>query len=142
MKIAVIGAGGIARRAYFRFLLAMPGVKITNIYSRTQETIDEISQKWDITCGTTSLETVLANKPEGAIVLTATASHYEIIKMLLENGIDVYSEKSLTTDSRESYELWELAQKNERILSVGFNRRYSPLFMQAKEIFGDREKGY
>ncbi len=138
MKIAIIGAGGIARRAYFRFLLAMPGVEITNVYSRTQKTIDEIEKQWSIICGTTSVGEVLANKPQGAIVLTATASHFEIIKHLLENGIDVYSEKSLTTDSQQSHELWDLAQKTQRILSVGFNRRYSPLFMQAKEIFGNR----
>jgi virulence factor len=138
MKIAIIGAGGIARKAYFRFLLGMPGIEITNIYSRTQKTIDEIHGEWGITCGTASMDTVLENKPQGAIVLTATASHYEIIKLLMENGIDVYSEKSLTTESHLSHELWDLAQKTQRVLAVGFNRRYSPLFMQAKEIFGDR----
>lgn len=138
MKIAILGAGGIARKAYFRFLLGMPGIEITNVYSRTQETIEEIRRDWDITCGTTSMDAVLANKPQGAIVLTATASHFEIIKHLIENGIDVYSEKSLTTDSRQSYELWDLAQKTNRIIAVGFNRRYSPLFVQAREIFGNR----
>ena len=58
MKIAILGAGGIARKAYFRFLLGMPGIEITNVYSRTQETIEEIRREWDITCGTTSMETV------------------------------------------------------------------------------------
>lgn len=138
MKLAIIGAGGIARKAYFRMLLGWPGLEITNVYSRTQNTIDEIRNEWAITCGTTDMDTVLANKPEGAIVISATASHFHIIKLMLENGVDVYSEKSLTTKSRQSFELSELADELKRILVVGFNRRYSPLFQQAKEIFGDR----
>lgn len=138
MKIAVIGAGGIARKAYFRVLLGWPGLEITNVFSRTQQSINRISEEWGITCGTTDMETVLANQPQGAIVISATDSHYEIINNLLNNGVDVYSEKSLTTDSRLSYELGELADRLGRVLVVGFNRRYAPLFQQAKEIFGKR----
>lgn len=138
MKIAIIGAGDIARKTYFRFLFTWPGVDITHVYSRTQKTIDAIHGEWGITCGTTDLGSLIASRPEGAIIITPTVTHYEIIKTMLENGIDVYSEKSLTAASEQSYELAELAKERQRILVVGFNRRYSPLFMQAKQIFSSR----
>ena len=138
MKIAIIGAGGIARKAYFRILLGWSGLEITNVYSRTQATIDHIKEEWAITCGTTDMDTVLVNKPEAAIVISSTTSHFKVITLMLENGLDVYSEKSLTTTSQQSYELAKLAEKYQRILMVGFNRRYAPLLQQAKEIFGDR----
>lgn len=138
MKIAVIGAGGIARKAYFPILGCWPGIEITSLYTRKQATIDQVSLEWGFTCGTTDINRVLESKPDAAIVLSATESHYQFCRLLLENGVDVYSEKSLTPTSKEAFELGRIADKNSRILAVGFNRRYALLYKQAKEIFGSR----
>jgi virulence factor len=138
MKIAIIGAGGIARKAYFPLLGCWPGIEITNLFSRTQATIDQVSREWGFNNGTTDINRVLDSRPDAAIVLSSTESHYQFCKLFLENGVDVYSEKPLTPTSKESYELGKITDKNKRILAVGFNRRYALLYRQAKEIFGNR----
>jgi virulence factor len=71
-------------------------------------------------------------------VISSTDSHYQFCRLFLENGVDVYSEKSLTPGSKQAFELGEIAVKNNRILAVGFNRRYALLYKQAREILGDR----
>lgn len=138
MKIAVIGAGGIARKAYFPLLACWPGIEITSLYSRTQETIDLVSREWGFTNGTTNINRILESKPEAAIVLSNTDSHFQFCRLFLENGVDVYSEKSLTQTSKDSFELGRIADQNKRVLAVGYNRRYALLYRQAKEIFGSR----
>ena len=138
MKIAIIGAGGIARKAYFPLLGCWPEIEITGLYSRTQETIDQVSREWGFTNGTTDINRILDSKPDAVVVLSSTDSHYRFCRLFLENDVDVYSEKSLTPTSAESFELGRIADQNKRILAVGFNRRYALLYRQAKEIFGNR----
>jgi virulence factor len=138
MKIAIIGAGGIARKAYFPILGCWPGIEITGLFSRTQATLDRVKNEWGISNGTTDIDRILESRPDAAIVISSTDSHYRFCRLFLENGVDVYSEKSLTPDSKQAFELGEIAEKNNRILAVGFNRRYALLYKQAKEIFGSR----
>ncbi len=138
MKIAIIGAGEIARKAYFPLLGCWPGIEITGLYSRTQATLDQVKSEWGFTNGTTNIDHILENRPDAAIVISSTESHYQFCRFFLENGVDVYSEKSLTPESKQAFELGEIAEKNKRILAVGFNRRYALLYKQAKEIFGTR----
>ena len=138
MKIAIIGAGGIAQKAYFPLLGCWPGIEITGLFSRTQATLDLVKKEWGFTNGTTDINRILESKPDAAIVISSTDSHYQFCRLFLENGVDVYSEKSLTPESKSAFELGEIAEKNNRILAVGFNRRYALLYKQAREILGSR----
>ena len=139
MRLAIIGTGGIAQKAYFPLLAVMPTLEIVGVHSRTQANVDEACQRWGFSFGTTKLNEILALKPKAVLVISSTESHYTICREMLENGIDVYSEKSLTTSSKHTLDLADIADKNKRILAVGFNRRYALLYKQAKEILGDRK---
>lgn len=139
MKIAVIGAGGIAQKAYLPLLAVMPEVEIIGLFSRTQARVDETCKRWRIPKGTIDLSDILALKPQAALVITSTDSHYAVCRELLENGIDVYAEKSLTSSSEQSFDLANIARENKRILAVGYNRRYALLYKKAKEIIGSRK---
>ena len=139
MRIAVIGAGGIAQKAYLPLLAVMPDVEIAGIFSRTQARVDETCRRWKISKGTTDLSDILTLKPQAALVISSTDSHYAICREMLENGIDVYAEKPLTTSSTQSYDLARIARENRRILSVGYNRRYALLYKKAKETMGNRK---
>jgi len=139
MRIAVIGAGGIAQKAYLPLLAVMPDVEIIGIFSRTQARVDKTCQRWQISKGTTDLSDILALKPQAALVISSTDSHYAICREMLENGIDVYAEKSLTSSSTHSYDLARIAREKKRILAVGYNRRYALLYKKAKEIIGNRK---
>lgn len=139
MKIAVIGTGKIAQKAYFPLLAVMPEVEIIAVHSRTQENVNEACQRWGFPFGTTHIDEILSSKPRAALVISSTESHYAVCREMLENGIDVYVEKPLTTSSEQSFDLAEIAQANKRILAVGFNRRYALLCKQAKQILGNRK---
>ncbi|MDK2981227.1 MAG: virulence factor [Chloroflexota bacterium] len=135
IKIAIIGAGGIAERAYFPILVQKPEVEIVSLYSRTQATLDNITSQWRIPRTTTDIQAVLESQPQAAFVLSSNHSHYDICKLMLENGVDVYVEKPLATSATQSKELAALADEHKCVMEVAFNRRYALLYKQAKELF-------
>jgi virulence factor len=138
LKIAILGGGGIARKAYLPLLCTWPGIDTVGLFSRTQKTVDEVLTEWPIQFGTTRLEELLERQPQAAFVLTANASHFDLARRLLEAGVDVCLEKPATESSSTARQLADLAKERGRILMVTFNRRYALLYRQAKEIFGDR----
>jgi virulence factor len=68
-------------------------------------------------------------------VLTPSPTHFEIVKKLLQAGVDVLVEKPATLTSRETALLGELADQGGSVLMIAFNRRFAPLYKQAKELF-------
>lgn len=135
MNVAILGGGSIARKAYLPLLLTWPSTQVVGLLSRTQKTVDEVMSAWPIAYGTTHLEALLERGPQVAFVLTATPSHFELSRRLLEAGVDVYLEKPATQSSQETSFLADLAKERQRTLMVGFNRRYALLYRQARERF-------
>ena len=135
IKVAIFGAGGITRKAFLPLISTWPGMEIIGLFSRTQESIDSIFSEFQLSYGTTDAQKLIDKKPEAAFVLTSNQTHYKFTEMLLNAGIDVLVEKPLAQNSEEAQTLTQIAEKNNRILMVGFNRRFSLLYKKAQEIF-------
>jgi len=139
LRVAIFGAGGIAHKAYLPLLIAWPGIEIIGVFSRTQESVDRVCTEFKLCTGTTDPQDLIKLKPDVAFVLTNDQTHFKYVKMLLDAGVDVFVEKPITENSQDAQTLAEIAEKGKRILMVGFNRRYSLLYKQAKEIFSGRK---
>ena len=132
--IIILGTGSITQKAYFPLLTQWNNIQICGIYSRTEEHMQASRTRWNIPFGTTKIEDILKLGAKAAFLLTNKESHFDMAKILLENGLDVYLEKPFTETSQQALELATLAEKNKRIVMVGYNRRYSRLYRKAKEI--------
>lgn len=140
MRVAIIGLGDIARKAYLPLLTAWEGIEVL-LCSRTPATVERLQAQYHLPRGTTDLDELLSWKPQAAFVLTPSPTHRTIAGRILEAGADVFVEKPATMRSAETQELAELADARERVLMVSFNRRYAPLHRQARELWGDRAVG-
>ncbi len=138
MKISIIGLGGIAQKYYLPVLSSNVGAEL-QVFARTSEIVKSVQAEWKISNMATSLEDVVKWKPDAAFVLTNSVAHYEIVKQLILNGIDVFVEKPATLHADQTMELSELVRSNDRICMVGFNRRFAPLHRRAKEYWGNRK---
>ena len=136
-RIAVIGLGGIAQKGHLPVLTAMPGVELF-IHSRTQEKVKSLADQYRITKWTTNLDELLSWKPDCAFILTPTPSHAELASTCLKAGLDVFMEKPATESSTVAQKLAELADEKKRLAMVAFNRRYAPLGVKARELWGQR----
>lgn len=133
MKIAVIGLGNIAQKAYLPVMGAMREEVDWLLCSRDQTKRQQIAAKYGFQVGVTTLEEVLAAKVDGCLIHTPTPTHVALIEPLLEAGIAVYVDKPLSEDPAEVERLQQKAQALGVPLMVGFNRRYAPYMQQLKK---------
>ena len=70
---------------------------------------------------------------EGCIVASPTPSHPGVVDAALRAGLHVLCEKPLALDDAEAERLGELAAGLDRVLQVGFWRRFSPPWRAARE---------
>jgi len=139
-KIAVLGLGSICQKAYMPILGAQKDLELM-LYNRSLDPLADTQEKYRIDYGTSNLDQLIDDKTQAAFVLTSSDTHFEIVKHLLQNGVDVFVEKPATMDADETRVLAELANENERILMVGFNRRFAPLHIRAKALWGEKPIG-
>lgn len=134
MRVAVIGLGEIAKKGYLPLLASWEGSELL-LMSRSSETVRSLQTKYRVADGTTNLDDVLRAKPQAAFVLSPSETHFEIAYPLLESGIDVFLEKPATLHSETTRQLAEHAERHDRVLMVGFNRRYAPIHQQARKMW-------
>jgi len=137
-RIGIVGLGGIAQRAYLPVLANLETVDLAVIMSRRADTVETLRARYHVPSGVSDLAEFLRQDLQAAVVLTPSPTHFEIVRMLLQAGVDVLVEKPATLSSRETAELGELADQGGRVLMVAFNRRFAPLYKQAKDLFAGR----
>ena len=73
-------------------------------------------------------------KPDAVFILTPTAMHLSMAKQALEKNCHVFIEKPLSNIPEGTDELKALAEKQGRIVMVGFCFRYHTVLRKAKEL--------
>lgn len=134
MRIGILGGGNIARKAYLPLLSSWPEIELAGMLTQTEASWQEGCAQWHIPFGTTRLEALLDQDIQAAFILTQNDSHFDYASRLLQAGVDVFVEKPPAQDSLQVQSLANCAREGGRILMVGFNRRFAPLYRQAKEI--------
>lgn len=134
MKIGVIGVGNIAEKAYLPTYAKKQGTVDFYFATRNKETKERIQKEYGFQHLYETIDELLEEKIEACMIHAATKVHYELAKRCLENGIHVYIDKPLSVHLNEVRELQELADKNQVILMVGFNRRFAPMVEELKRI--------
>lgn len=134
-KVGVIGVGSIAQIGYLPVLSSMEEVEITGIMSKNPENARRSQVRYGVKNVVETLEQLIKLNIDCAIVLTPKQIHAQQVVPLLEAGIDVFCEKPLAMTLKESEVMVEVAIKTGKKLMVGFNRRFAPVYRQAKEAY-------
>jgi predicted dehydrogenase len=79
-------------------------------------------------------EMLAVTKPDLVMVTTVDNTHDEFIVKSLEAGIDVVTEKPMTTTAGKCQRIVDAAGKSRARLIMGFNYRYGKLFTTVKEM--------
>ncbi|MEO9023264.1 MAG: Gfo/Idh/MocA family oxidoreductase [Ginsengibacter sp.] len=121
------------------FLTVNPGFNFYAVYERTKNLAEE---RYPDVKTYRSLESLLADDSvELVIVNTPNYTHYEFAKKALEAGKHVIVEKPFTITVQEASNLIELAEKNDRKLSVYQNRRYDSDYKAIKKVIVEKLLG-
>jgi virulence factor len=139
VKVGVVGLGAFAHVARLPVLAGMDNVEMTACMARTPETVERAAQRFGFARGYTELAPLIVESGiEAAFVTTPKTTHHDIVIPLLEKGIHVFCEKPMAMTIPQAEEMVACAEANGRVLMIGFNRRYAPVYDWAKREFADR----
>jgi predicted dehydrogenase/threonine dehydrogenase-like Zn-dependent dehydrogenase len=137
--IAVIGAGGFTRQVLLPSL-AKTGLRLKTIVSSKGVSGTQLGQKFGFECSTTDTSSVFCDGEIDIVIITTRHdSHAGLVVKALEAGKRVYVEKPLCLKPEELDLIAScyggLLEKGKHpFLMVGFNRRFAPQIVQAKEL--------
>ncbi|MBB2478973.1 Gfo/Idh/MocA family oxidoreductase [Bacillus sp. APMAM] len=133
LKIGIIGLGDIAAKAYLPVYGQRDDVEF-HLFTRNKQRLSSISKQYRFENVHESIDSLIDSGIEGAFVHSSTESHFDIVHKLLSNHIHVYVDKPISYDYDSAKQLVELAEKNQLLFMVGFNRRYAPSYQKLKEL--------
>jgi len=126
IRIALIGLGSIAQKAYLPILVNHSKVDPI-LCTRNTFTLSKLSNQFRIAKSYSNLDELIRTRPDAAMVHSSTESHVFIISKLLKAKIPVFVDKPLSYSLEDSQRILDLASKNKMPLYLGFNRRFAPL---------------
>lgn len=129
MKLGIIGLGDIAQKAYLPITTALEDIELI-LCSRNEEVVSALAKQYRINHICNDYKQLLDHKVDAVMVHAATAVHPEIASLFLKSGIPTFVDKPLADSAAACETLYELAEKYQQPLYVGFNRRHIPLFNQ------------
>ncbi len=124
IKIGVIGVGNISQ-AHIGAYLKNPNVELYAFCDIREERLKEMGEKYGITRLFTNKEDMLALPELDAVsVCTWNSAHAPCTIAALNAGKHVLCEKPMAMNEEEAKEMKEAAERNGKLLMVGFVRRY------------------
>lgn len=133
MRIGIVGLGDIAQKAYLPVLALRRDVELI-LCTRNEETLKQLQKLYKVKEATTSVDELIAMKPDAIYVTVATSAHYAIAKKIIDAKIALHLDKPISFNRSEIDELSELAKKNNTIFMIGFNRRFVPLVKEVHDL--------
>ncbi len=143
VSVGVLGAGNYASAVFLPAVQKVGGVHLKGIASASGVTARHAAQRYGFEFAA-SAESEILNNPQVNLVaiLTRHQLHARQVLAALQAGQHVYCEKPLALNSAELEEIFAALdeQPHPPLLTVGFNRRFSPLARQLKDFLsGYRE---
>jgi virulence factor len=132
-RVGIIGLGDIAQKVYLPLLSVNDKVEIAGIMSTTQATVDRLKAAYRLPFGTTKLDELLKLNLDAVFIHSPTETHYSLAMECMAQGVAVYVDKPLSYEWKDSLEMASFAEKKGILLAVGFNRRFAPLYVEAKQ---------
>ncbi len=135
-KIAVsfIGCGNFASSVLIPAFKSNSSFYSRSIVSRSGYSAYSSGKKFDVESVLPDTKEIYKEKNTDAVVIsTRHNEHAKKIVEALENGVNVFVEKPLAMNKQELKEVVNAVKKSEKIVQVGFNRRFSPLATKLKK---------
>lgn len=89
----------------------------------------------------TSLEEMIASKPDGLVIATPADTHLSIIASVIEQCKNIFLVRPVGGSFRECKEIVGMARKGKAMLVPGYIERFNPLLNKAREIVESRRYG-
>ena len=137
LAIGIIGAGN------FTQMTVLPSFKkrighVKYIASASGLSGTSLAKKYGIPFSTSDYKEIINDKTVNLVIITTRHDkHAEVSLEALAANKNVFVEKPLALNLQDLEKIKESYQKNDGQIVVGYNRRFSPYIVKAKELLGD-----
>jgi len=134
IRIAMIGAGGMANGVHYPSLDSFDDVEIAAVCDLNQERLNSTADTYKIEKRYDNYVRMIEDTtPDGVYVIGPPHYMYDIWTWCLNQGLNLYIEKPMGLSVHQARSLAELADRNNCITQVSFQRRSCPMVVMLRE---------
>ncbi|MFC2056415.1 bi-domain-containing oxidoreductase [Chloroflexota bacterium] len=143
VNIGLIGTGSFAKAYRLPNLSKIPECNIRAIASATGSNARQIAERYQVEYAVTDYQEIFKDPGIDAVLIATRHNlHASIAVEAAKAGKDIFIEKPMAINYEELEELKKTVADTGITFAVGFNRRYSPLAVKAKELLREKRKPY
>ena len=134
VKVAVLGTGSLGQNhvRIYSELAAGGQVELAGIFDTQPDTARKIAAKYNARIFNSVAEAAAA--ADALNIVTPTTTHFDLAKLLLQQGKHVLVEKPMTDNTAQAAELIQIAQQKNCVLQVGHVERFNPVFTFLQQV--------
>ncbi|MGH7232100.1 MAG: bi-domain-containing oxidoreductase, partial [Nitrospiraceae bacterium] len=139
LRVALVGAGNLARWEHLPNVKKMPGVDLHAVCSANGTRGKSYASRFGAAYCCSDYDEMLQD-PDIDVVLIVTRHQYHASQALaaLRTGKHVFLEKPMAITEEECRSLFFAAEESGKQLTVGFNRRFAPFYLEQKRYVSRR----
>ena len=138
-RVGFVGLGSYAKSVLLPAIRKVPGVSFTHVATSTGISARNAGERYGFTSMATDPAHVIdADDTDIVFITTRHNTHAELTVAALEAGKHVFCEKPLALDAEQLHAVVAACSRSLGILTVGFNRRFSPLLLKARDALRTR----
>lgn len=139
VRIAAIGAGGMANGVHYPSLVEFPDVELVGLCDVFPDKLAATAEKFGFAQIFSDYKKMLEEtQPDAVYILMPPYHLFDLTVECLNRGHGVFVEKPLGVNSVQARSLARLAEKKECQTMVGFQRRFCPLLIESKKRVEER----
>jgi predicted dehydrogenase len=136
LRIGVIGLGEVAQVVHLPVLATLPHLfEVRSACDLSPTLLQQVGDRFAIPVRHTSAaDLVAAGDLDAVLVLNSDEYHAEAVIAALDHGLHVLVEKPMCLSRREADAIIAARDRSEKVVMVGYMRRFAPAFLEAKEL--------
>jgi len=142
IRVGLIGLGFISQISHLKCIKKNPHVSIESICDKNKILLNQISKKYKIKKKFTSYAKMIKdNRLDGIVLCVDRANTEKISKFILQNKINLLTEKPSALSSKSAKKLSNLAIKNRCIYLTGYMKRHDRSIQEFKDKLNKKNLG-
>ncbi|MEO8000063.1 MAG: bi-domain-containing oxidoreductase, partial [Gemmatimonadaceae bacterium] len=129
VRVALVGAGNIARWAHMQALQKLSNATLRAVCASNGTRSKSYASRFKAEYATTDFDEILNDKDIDAVIIASrNPLHANQALQALQAGKHVFVEKPMALTEEECHALLKAERETGRVLQVGFNRRFAPIY--------------
>jgi predicted dehydrogenase len=124
VKLAFVGCGAITRCSNLPAALRSPWIHVYALVDLAIDNAQSLKRQFGLSCLVLSDLAKVIDEVDGVFIATPNHTHRPLAEIALKRGKPAMIEKPLTTTFADAKELYELADRNNTFISVGYRSRH------------------